>query len=47
MEGGVRGTWHPAVSGSEPSYNSIDGFDTAKIGLWKKKALEWWGWLVW
>lgn len=40
MEGGVRGKWYPAVSGSEPSYNSIDSFDTAKIGLWKKRHLS-------
>lgn len=29
-----------SVGGSEPSYNSIDSFDTAKIGFWKKGHLS-------
>ena len=29
-----------SVGGSEPSYNSIDSFDTEKIGLWKKGHLS-------
>lgn len=31
---------HLNADRSEPSYNSIDSFDTAKIGFWKKGHLS-------